>query len=251
MFGWSRKVSVIVAPHGSPKSWSRDVSVPALIGIGTALAALLLLVAVLLVQVVELGARSREAVELRKENAGLEMRVRSVHDLEAELARMQEFETRIRRWAGIEFASELVIREGARGRQRWERDEVLLAEMPTVSPVEGWVSRGFEPGPDGHPGIDFVGETGTPVLAAALGVVRMAGWDDTFGNLVVLDHGNGFVSMYGHNEALLVEPGDLVPPGQAVARLGHTGPSRAPHVHFEVRLDDEPLDPAFLLSSGT
>jgi murein DD-endopeptidase MepM/ murein hydrolase activator NlpD len=251
MSRWSRKVSVIVAPHGSPKSWSRDVSVPALIGVGVVLAALLLLALVLLVQVVELGARSREAAELRKENADLEARTRSVHDLEAELARMQEFETRIRRWAGIEFASGLVIGEGERGRHRWERDENLLAEMPTLPPVEGWVSRGFESGPEGHPGIDFVGETGTPVLASALGVVRVAGWDDTFGNLVVLDHGNGFVSMYGHNETLLVEPGDLVPRGQAVARLGNTGRSSAPHVHFEVRLDDEPLDPAFLLSSGT
>jgi len=245
-----RKVSVIVAPHGSPKSWSRDVSVPALIGIGAALAALALLVLVLLVQVVELGARSREVAELRREKADLESRARSVHDLEVELARMQEFETRIRRWAGVEFASEPVMGGGEPGRHRWEHDERLLAEMPTLPPVEGWVSRGFEPGPEGHPGMDFVGETGTPVLAAALGVVKVAGWDDTFGNLVVLDHGNGFVSMYGHNETLLVEPGDLVPRGQAVARLGNTGRSSAPHVHFEVRLDDEPLDPAFLLSSG-
>jgi murein DD-endopeptidase MepM/ murein hydrolase activator NlpD len=89
------------------------------------------------------------------------------------------------------------------------------------------------------------------VQAAALGVVKLAGWDDTFGNLVVLDHGNGFTSLYGHNETLLVEPGDLIPRGQAVARLGNTGRSSAPHVHFEVRLDNEPLDPAFLLSSGT
>jgi murein DD-endopeptidase MepM/ murein hydrolase activator NlpD len=247
----TRKISVIVAPHGSPKSWSRDVSIPALMGIGALLAALLLLVLILFVQVVELGARSREVVRLRQENAELQMRARSVHDVEAELARMREFETRIRRWAGIEFSSGLVTGEAERGCHRWERDENLLAEMPTLPPVEGWVSRGFELGPEGHPGIDFVGETGTPVLAAALGVVRVAGWDDTFGNLVVLDHGNGFVSMYGHNDSLLVAPGDLVPRGHTVARLGNTGRSSAPHVHFEVRLDDEPLDPAFLLSSGT
>jgi murein DD-endopeptidase MepM/ murein hydrolase activator NlpD len=104
-------------------------------------------------------------------------------------------------------------------------------------------------GPEGHEGIDFVGETGTPVHASALGVVRFAGWDDTFGNLVILDHGNGFTSYYGHNDSLLVATGDLIPRGQTVARLGTTGRSSAPHVHFEVRLDDEPLDPAFLLSA--
>ena len=251
MFGWSRRVSVIVAPHGSPKSWSRDVSVPTLIGIGAALAATLLVLLVLLVQVAELTARSREALRLREENRALEGRTRRVSELEAELARLQEFETRIRRWAGIGFTNSLARSEGERGRHRWEQDEALLAEIPSRPPVEGWVSRGFESGPEGHPGIDFVGETGTPVLAAALGVVRFAGWDDTFGNLVVLDHGNGFVSMYGHNETLLVGPGELIPRGQAVARLGNTGRSSAPHVHFEVRLDDEPLDPAFLLSFET
>lgn len=66
--------------------------------------------------------------------------------------------------------------------------------------------------------------------------------------MVVLDHGNGFTSLYGHNEALLVHEGDLVARGEPIARLGSTGRSSAPHVHFEVRLEDEPLDPAFLIS---
>lgn len=247
---WSRKVSIIVAPHGSSESWNREMSLPALLAMGAGAAGLLVLLLVLVVQVVDLSARAREVDTLRSENADLREHARQVRELEAELAALQEFENRIRRWAGIEFSGEASSSSGAAGNHRWEREETLLAEIPTLPPVEGWVSRGFDGGSDGHPGIDFVGETGTPVLASALGAVRFAGWDDTFGNVVVLDHGNGFTSLYGHNDTLLVEPGDLVPRGQAIARLGTTGRSSAPHVHFEVRIEEEPLDPAFLLSPG-
>jgi murein DD-endopeptidase MepM/ murein hydrolase activator NlpD len=242
-----RRVSVIVAPHGSSKSWNREVSLPALVGIGVAVAALPVVLLILLIQVAELSARAREVVALRAENAALQEQGHRIRELEAELEELREFETRIRRWAGMESAD--AAAEGAdRTRHRWEREEALLSEIPAKVPVAGWVSRGFEPGVEGHLGIDLVGETGTPVHASALGVVRLAAWDDTFGNLVVLDHGNGFTSLYGHNDTLLVEPGDVVSRGDVIARLGNTGRSSAPHVHFEVRLAEEPLDPAFLLS---
>lgn len=247
MFEKLRKVSVIVAPHGSSKSWNRDVSLPVLIGIGIAVAVLPVVLLVLLIEVADLSARAREADSLRAENEALQEQGHRVRELEAELAELREFETRIRRWAGIESADagpDAVDRT----RHRWEREEKLLEEIPATTPVGGWVSRGFEPGAENHLGIDLVGETGTPVHASALGVVRFAGWDDTFGNLVILDHGNGFTSLYGHNDSLLVAQGDVVSRGQTVARLGNTGQSTAPHVHFEVRLAEEPLDPAFLLS---
>jgi murein DD-endopeptidase MepM/ murein hydrolase activator NlpD len=238
---------VIVAPHGSSKSWNRDVSLPVLIGLGATLGMLVILLLVLLVQVAELSARARELELVRGQNAELEKSARRVQELEADLARLQEFETRIRRWAGIERSVRTTEEET--GGNWWQREEILLSEIPSLPPVEGWISRGFVRGPEGHEGIDFVGETGTPVRASALGIVRLAGWDDTFGNLVVLDHGNGFTSYYGHNDTLLVVEGDLVPRGQSVARLGNTGRSSAPHVHFEVRLDEDAVDPAFLLSA--
>ncbi len=245
-----RKVSLIVAPHGSSKSWNRVVPLPLLLGIGVAVAASLILLLVLLLQVADLSARSREVDRLRAENAELERQVARVEELQAELARLQEFETRIRRWAGIEASDESSLSLASRER-RWDREESLLAEIPSLSPIEGWVSRGFEDGPDGHHGLDLVQETGTSIRAAALGIVRLAGWDDTYGNLVILDHGNGFTTLYGHNESLQVKEGDLVPRGEVIARLGSTGRSSAPHLHFEIRLDDEPLDPAFLLSVET
>jgi murein DD-endopeptidase MepM/ murein hydrolase activator NlpD len=248
MFGRARKVSVIVAPHGSSRSWSRDLSLPVLVGIGFALLVLFVLLLFLLVQVVDLSARARDAVRLAAENAQLRQQVGHVENLESELSELREFETRIRRWAGIDAGRTRTTRGADVCQHRWEREETLLAEIPTAPPVRGWVSRGFEAGAEGHMGMDFAGETGTPVLASALGIVRLADRDEVFGNLVVLDHGNGFTSWYGHNDTLLVQLGDLVPRGQPVATLGNTGRSSAPHVHFEVRLDEEPLDPAFLLS---
>ena len=248
MFDRSRKVSVIVAPHGSSKSWNRDVSYPVLIGIGAVVAVLPIILVLSLIQLADHSARVKEVETLRAENASLMQQGRRIRELESELAGMQEFESRIRRWAGIETSGSLAPQGLEKNRHRWEREELLLSEIPSLAPVPGWVSRGYEPGAEDHHGIDFVGETGTPVHAAALGVVEFAGWDDTFGNLVGLDHGNGYTSHYGHNDSLLFEKGSLVPRGQTIARLGSTGQSSAPHVHFEVRLDGEPLDPAFLLS---
>lgn len=250
MFERFRKISVIVAPHGSTKSWNRDVSLPVLLGVLVAAAALPVVLLFLLVQVADLSARAREVAALRAENESLREQGQRIRGLEAELASLREFETRIRRWAGIEFSDGPAMEKEERSRHRWEREEELLSEIPSLPPVEGWVSRDFERGLEGHPGIDLVGETGTAVRAAALGIVRFAGWDDTLGNLVVLDHGNGFTSAYAHNDTLLVENGFLVPRGQIIARLGNTGRSSAPHVHFEVRLEEEPLDPAYLLSHG-
>jgi murein DD-endopeptidase MepM/ murein hydrolase activator NlpD len=248
VFDRSRKVSVIVAPHGSTKSWNRDVSQLVLVGIGVVVAILPILLISLAVQLVDHGARGRQIAALQSENSELQEQGRRIAELESELAALREFETRIRRWAGIEFSGPAGTPERKdRGQYRWESEERLLSEVPSLSPVQGWVSRGYELD-DEHLGIDLVGETGTPVRAAALGVVRFAGWDDTFGNLVILDHGNGYTSHYGHNDSILVESGSLVPRGQTIARLGTTGQSSAPHVHFEVRLEDEPLDPSFLLS---
>jgi murein DD-endopeptidase MepM/ murein hydrolase activator NlpD len=245
---WSRKIAVIIAPHGSPRSWNRDVSTLTLVLVATAAAAIPIVLLVLLIQVLDLSARAHEADALRAENSALADQGRRLRELEGQLAELQEFETRIRRWAGIEFADALVTEQAERDRHRWEREETLMAELPALSPVRGWVSRSFEAGADGHLGIDLVGETGTPILAAGLGVIRFAAWDDTFGNLVIIDHGNGFTSLYGHNDSLLVERGALVTRGTHIATLGNTGESTAPHLHFEARLEEEPLDPAFLLS---
>jgi murein DD-endopeptidase MepM/ murein hydrolase activator NlpD len=95
-----------------------------------------------------------------------------------------------------------------------------------------------------HEGIDMAAPIGTPVYAAASGSVMYAG-DRVrgYGNMVVVRHNDGLVTVYAHNSLLLVHTGDLVAVGQEIARVGDTGRSTAPHLHFEVRRGENPQDP--------
>jgi len=98
-----------------------------------------------------------------------------------------------------------------------------------------------------HYGTDFAAGYGDPVYAIEDGVVIMAGWNDAYGNLVVIDHGNGIASWYGHNSELLVSVGDTVLQGDQIARAGSTGWSTGPHVHLEIHVNGEPQDPLSFL----
>lgn len=95
-----------------------------------------------------------------------------------------------------------------------------------------------------HSGMDFGAEYGSPIRAADRGVVIFAGWYGGYGNAVIIDHGNGLTTLYGHSSGLYVSEGQAVERGQAIAAVGSTGLSTGPHLHFEVRKDGEPVDPA-------
>jgi murein DD-endopeptidase MepM/ murein hydrolase activator NlpD len=94
-----------------------------------------------------------------------------------------------------------------------------------------------------HEGIDIAVPTGTPVAAAAAGTIIHAGWMGGYGNLVVIDHGGGLSTAYGHNSSVAVGYGQPVAQGQIIAYAGSTGNSTGPHVHFEVRVGGTPADP--------
>lgn len=94
-----------------------------------------------------------------------------------------------------------------------------------------------------HSGIDIGGDYGLPICAAQSGVVIEAGWIGGYGNTVMIDHGGGIVTLYGHNESLAVGVGQQVGQGQVIAYCGSTGNSTGPHCHFEVRLGGEPVSP--------
>jgi murein DD-endopeptidase MepM/ murein hydrolase activator NlpD len=108
---------------------------------------------------------------------------------------------------------------------------------PAVGPVtSGFGFRDFR-GAEDHPGIDFGAPFGSTVVAASAGTVLFAGWNSGYGYLVVIDHGGGLHTRYGHNSTLLVQVGEKVSAGEPIARSGSTGDSTGPHVHFEVRLN--------------
>ena len=99
-----------------------------------------------------------------------------------------------------------------------------------------------------HEGVDIADDYGTPIVATAAGTVTFAGYTEGgYGNLVEIDHGNGFVTRYGHNSAVLVTPGMTVKQGQVIALMGSTGKSTGAHVHYEVRINGSAVDPMVFL----
>jgi murein DD-endopeptidase MepM/ murein hydrolase activator NlpD len=106
-----------------------------------------------------------------------------------------------------------------------------------------FVTRGPVPLPGGHPGLDIAVAAGSRILASGEGTVLVAGEDSVYGRFVVIDHGAGVESVYGHASRLLVHPREHVAAEQVIALSGSTGVSTAPHLHFEIREHGRPVDP--------
>jgi murein DD-endopeptidase MepM/ murein hydrolase activator NlpD len=123
------------------------------------------------------------------------------------------------------------------------------AQLPMVQPVSGFISQGFDPARH-HFGMDIAAKQGTPVSAATDGFVVYAGWSYDDGNILMLSHGSGYLTVYKHNQMILKTIGTSVRRGEIVALLGSSGrTSQGPHLHFEVWKDGIPQDPnAYLLS---
>jgi len=131
--------------------------------------------------------------------------------------------------------------------------------LPTLAPVDaawlsssfGWRIDPFTGQKSFHEGLDFPSEPGTPIVAAASGKVVFADVQPQYGKMVEIDHGNGLLTRYAHCSMLFVKEGDLVVRGQRIAAVGSTGRATGPHLHFEVRLNGVPQNPArFLQPTG-
>lgn len=129
--------------------------------------------------------------------------------------------------------------------------------IPNSPPVDVAVGSGFGFRTDPftgrtalHTGLDFPADSGTPVHAAAGGVVLTSQYHPEYGNMVELDHGNGLVTRYAHNSKILVKVGDLIRRGQVISEVGSSGRSTGAHLHFEVLVDGVPQNPAKFLAGG-
>lgn len=137
--------------------------------------------------------------------------------------------------------------EALLAKRKIQRD-VFIAGRPIK---KGWMSSRFGRRTDPfngniawHNGLDFAGKMGSDVISVAAGVVTWAGERSGYGNLVEVNHGNGYSTRYGHGSDVLVKVGDVVKKGQVVALMGSTGRSTGPHVHFEVYKHGRAVDPA-------
>ena len=123
----------------------------------------------------------------------------------------------------------------------------FIAGKPVLS---GWMSSKFgnriDPfsgEPSWHNGVDFAGKFGDKIIAVASGVVVFSGKKNGYGNLIEINHGNGYVTRYAHNQSHLVVPGDIVEKGQVIAKMGSSGRSTGPHVHFEILRKNKNINP--------
>jgi murein DD-endopeptidase MepM/ murein hydrolase activator NlpD len=131
--------------------------------------------------------------------------------------------------------------------------------LPTVTPVDaawnassfGWRIDPFTGQNALHEGADFIADAGTPIFAAAGGVVLTAEIHHQYGKMIEIDHGNDFVTRYAHASKLLVKPGDVVQRGRKIAEVGSTGRSTGPHLHFEVRYRGVAQNPSRFLQASS
>lgn len=165
---------------------------------------------------------------------------------------------------GMNAALDALLADSERSSDLYTLAESRLAEkrmatllVPSIAPVDGPVGSGFGFRQDPftgrnalHTGLDFPADIGTPIVAAAGGVVVSAERDAAYGLAVQVDHGNGLVTRYAHTSKVLVQPGDLVKRGQTIAEVGNSGRSTGAHLHFEVLLDGAPQNPARFLAGA-
>jgi murein DD-endopeptidase MepM/ murein hydrolase activator NlpD len=153
--------------------------------------------------------------------------------------------------AALDKAADQLERQVRMISDRLRQDQLRLASIPTGLPVSGYLTDGFgirrspfgEGGREFHEGIDLAVDFGTPVNATADGLVVWAAPYSGYGNLVVIYHSNGITTRYGHLSRITVEVGQRVKRGTQIGNAGSTGRSTGPHVHYEIRQNDQPIDP--------
>ena len=136
-----------------------------------------------------------------------------------------------------------------------ERQQALASATPSIWPVIGWLSSAFgrrvDPvngGADFHPGLDISAQYGTPVKATADGAIDIAGWAGDYGNMVLLKHGYGMSTRYGHLSRIVVSQGQTVHRGQVIGYVGATGRTTGAHLHYEILLNGARINPLTMLS---
>ncbi|MBP3232086.1 MAG: peptidoglycan DD-metalloendopeptidase family protein [Anaerovibrio sp.] len=192
------------------------------------------------VEVLVANAEEKQAVMLEKKREQQALLDKAQYDKEVSeqayeeiMAASQEITNMIRRSQMISSGYASVTGSGA---MIWPLDGPITSEF-------GWRTHPIFGTQRYHSGLDIGGDYGLPIVAAASGTVIHSGWISGYGYTVIIDHGGGITTLYGHNSSLSVDVGDVVSQGQTIALCGSTGNSTGPHCHFEVRENGEPVSP--------
>ena len=192
------------------------------------------------VEMLVANAEEKQAVMLEKKREQQVLLDKAQYDKEVSeqayeeiMAASQEITNMIRRSQMTSSGYASVTGSGA---MIWPLDGPITSEF-------GWRTHPIFGTQRYHSGLDIGGDYGLPIVAAASGTVIHSGWISGYGYTVIIDHGGGITTLYGHNSSLSVDVGDVVSQGQTIALCGSTGNSTGPHCHFEVRENGEPVSP--------
>jgi murein DD-endopeptidase MepM/ murein hydrolase activator NlpD len=249
-----RYVSIIIAPHHKGTQKVLEFSYTALRWLGILGAALVLAVILLLINYGHIFWRAGQYELMKKRQVEMESQFGRLGDVNAEMARLKVVEKKLNAMLGVSRQPDTLKLEQITALAPAVRDTAAAGQavaappapsgqtnVPAIMPCRGWISAGMAPG---HTGVDIAARQGDPVWAAADGEVTFAGWDNYFGNKIEIRHSDKISTLYGHNAKLLVKAGDKVKQGQVIALVGSTGQSSGPHLHYEVKVNGIPADPA-------
>lgn len=250
-----RSFSIIIVPHDIQKTRSLRVPYALFYTLVAVIGVSLVLLVVFMTTYGTLFIRSRESAMYKSQVAELTKRQEQMGELRRNLAELRAMNAQIRGMLGLGLSpvdSSVVARARATGAEpttELKNEQVsMLRAIPTFWPVRGFITRRFSAGATDkdsltHSGIDLAVDRGTPIRASASGYVLEAGWNDSYGYYVQIDHGYGIKTLYAHADMLVVMKGERVAQGQTIAYSGNTGKSSAPHLHFQVTVSNVPVDP--------
>jgi murein DD-endopeptidase MepM/ murein hydrolase activator NlpD len=248
-----RRLTLIIVPHDKLKTRSHEISYRRLkvyLGIAS-----VLLVALLITGSMwwYLAAQAARVPGLERELARMESDQERIEELVGALAHLEAQHERVRQLLGAQVSADAqpeLSPPPAQSRTRVTDRGELPDDIPGSWPLvqTGFITQEATGGAgEPHPGVDIAVPQDSYIRAAGDGVVRAAGSDEIYGRYVLVEHADGYETMYGHASQIFVMPGDVVELHEVIALSGSTGRSTAPHLHFEIRKDGNPIDPLPLL----
>lgn len=188
--------------------------------------------------------RAMEAVVLRRRNAEMEADFAKLEEIQENLEIAEAHNQRLQVMLGIQESPPPVEPDVPEQNIEYAQRANMVAHneknIPSVLPAQGHISRNF--GPEHH-GVDIAAPRFSPVIAAASGIVQETGWDSIFGNYVIIDHDINYSTFYGHLNTISVSKHNSVACGEVIGSVGSTGRSTSPHLHYEVRFQNKPVEP--------
>lgn len=247
-----RKLRLIVVPDGDLETKTLEISYRRLKFLATLLALVMVAFIVMASMWFYIASQAARVPGLEAEVRRLDAERAKVAELAQTLGELEAQYERVRMLLGADIPQKgrEPILPPLRQEPRDTASGELLSTTPSTWPLTqpGFITRQLTETDGGpHPGLDIAVPQDSYIRAAGPGIVRDTGNDEVYGYYVLIDHGDGYETMYGHASRLFVKRGDTVARNEVIALSGSTGRSTAPHLHFELRRDGRPIDPLPLI----